>query len=333
MRGLFGYTFVFCLQALTSLPCCHWQIPASMVRSTHSPTPERAWVDRSPHKSGFVEVNGIRLHYLDWDGQGKTLLFLAGLGHNGHIFDDLAPRFTARFHVVAMTRRGFGLSDKPDSGYDIETRVSDILGFLDALHIGRVILIGHSIAGDELTAFAAMHPDRVESLIYLDAAYDHSELAKALREGYIKELPISHPSIPEESLVSVDAYLGNLRKTFSREWSNAFEASIRDGMEIHRDGTVTRRTSDDIYRAIQNGSVLAPLDYTSVKPPTLSLYEDPSIVFDATARNATTREIARNIALITKSGPQIVTDEIQGAGHYLFIDHLEQVVKEMNTFF
>jgi hypothetical protein len=37
-----------------------------------------AWRDTSPHKSGFVLANGVKLHYLDWGGQGETLLFLAG---------------------------------------------------------------------------------------------------------------------------------------------------------------------------------------------------------------------------------------------------------------
>ncbi len=46
-----------------------------------------------------------------------------------------------------MTRRGFGLSDKPESGYDVESRVADVLALLDALKVKRVILVGHSIAG------------------------------------------------------------------------------------------------------------------------------------------------------------------------------------------
>jgi hypothetical protein len=145
-----------------------------------------------------------------------------------------------------------------------------------------------------------------------------------------EELPVSHPAIPKEVLVSLDAYLGYFHKIFSREWSDALEVSLRDSIEIHPDGTVTRRTSDDIYPAIQKGSVLASLDYTSVRPPTLSLYEDPSIEVDAKARQGLTEEIDRNMALIKKSGPQILIAQVAGAGHYLFIDHLDDVVKKMS---
>ena len=75
---------------------------------------EEVEMDKSPHKSDFVNVNSIKLHYLDWGREGDVLLFLAGMGCNAHIFDDFAPRFTDKFHVLALTRRGHGESDHPD---------------------------------------------------------------------------------------------------------------------------------------------------------------------------------------------------------------------------
>lgn len=50
------------------------------------------------------------------------VVFLAGLGFTAHVFDDFAPRLTDRHHVVAITRRGFGASSKPDGGYYEEVR-------------------------------------------------------------------------------------------------------------------------------------------------------------------------------------------------------------------
>ena len=102
------------------------------------------------------------------------MLFLHGLGDTPHIFDDLAPKFTNQFRVLGLTRRGHGQSEKPQTGYDTATLVEDIRQFLDALKIERVVLVGHSIAGDELTRFAGVHPDRVIKLVYLDAAYDRA---------------------------------------------------------------------------------------------------------------------------------------------------------------
>ena len=78
-------------------------------------------MDTSPHKSDFVKVNDIRLHYLDWGGNGPVLLFLTGMRLSAYIYNEFAPRFIDKFHVIAITRRGHGASDYPATGYDVET--------------------------------------------------------------------------------------------------------------------------------------------------------------------------------------------------------------------
>ena len=62
--------------------------------------------DKSPHKAGFITVNGVKLNYLDWGGKGDTLLFLHGMGDTAYRYDDFAPRFTNQFRVLGLTRRG-----------------------------------------------------------------------------------------------------------------------------------------------------------------------------------------------------------------------------------
>jgi pimeloyl-ACP methyl ester carboxylesterase len=155
----------------------------SEVRAAASPLP-------AP-KTGFVTANRIKLHYLDWGGTGDTILFLSGFNDTAHVYDQFAPRFTDRFHVIGLTRRGVGESDKPKDGYDTSTRVEDIRQFLDSLRISRVTLIGHSMAGDELTLFASRYPQRVVKLVYLDAAYDRTP------EGWIDGLsdPTNRPGM------------------------------------------------------------------------------------------------------------------------------------------
>ena len=84
-------------------------------------------------KSDFVNVNGIRLHYLDWGGKGPALIFLTGMGCSAYIFNKFAPRFTNKFRVLALTRRGQGDSDYPETGYDADTLTEDIRQFMDHL--------------------------------------------------------------------------------------------------------------------------------------------------------------------------------------------------------
>lgn len=132
--------------------------------------------DKSPHKSDFVTVNGVKLHYLDWGGKGEALLFIHGDGGNAHTFDEMAPKFADRFRVLGLTRRGGGQSDKPETGYDTDTLVEDVRHFLDALKIKRVNLVGYSAGGNELTRFAGLYPKRTLKLVYLDAAYDRRDV-------------------------------------------------------------------------------------------------------------------------------------------------------------
>jgi pimeloyl-ACP methyl ester carboxylesterase len=103
------------------------------------------------------------------------------MGDTPHRYDDFAPRFTNQFRALGLTRRGHGESEIPETGYDTATLIEDIRQFLDALKIQRVVLAGHSFAGDELTRFAVVHPDRVIKLIYFDSAFDHSRVPESLR--------------------------------------------------------------------------------------------------------------------------------------------------------
>src|SRR5437763_7612373 len=92
-------------------------VPAA-VPAQSKPTSVDNWRDSAHHKVGYVAISsGVRLHYLDFGGIGPALLLLAGLGNTAHAFDNFAPSFTDRFHVVALTRRGFGESSHPPEGY------------------------------------------------------------------------------------------------------------------------------------------------------------------------------------------------------------------------
>ncbi len=143
-----------------------------------SPEPQRSvpddgWRDPAPHRAFGVNVApGVRIHVLDFGGTGMPLIFLSGIGNNAHVFDDFAQKFTEDHRVVAITRRGFGESSHPESGYDQATLALDVKTVLDSLGIRRAVFAGHSIGGYELTHIAANYPDLVAGLIYLDAGSD-----------------------------------------------------------------------------------------------------------------------------------------------------------------
>src|SRR5580700_312224 len=134
-----------------------------------------AWTDPSPHRVQFVTVDeNVRLEVLDWGGSGRPLVFIPGLGNTAHVFDDFAPKFTDRYHVYGITRRGFGASSAPATGYEADRLGDDVLAVLDALKLSKPVLAGHSLGGEELSVIGSRHPDRVAGLIYLDAGYSYA---------------------------------------------------------------------------------------------------------------------------------------------------------------
>jgi non-heme chloroperoxidase len=172
-----------------------------------------SWHDPSPHTVQFVTVDeNVKLEVLDWGGSGRPLVLLAGLGNTGHIFDEFAPKLASGYHVYGITRRGYGASSAPASGYSADRRGDDVLAVLDALKINRPVLVGHSIAGDELSSIGTRHPERVAGLIYIDAGYSNSfydrsignvnidsrELQKKLEQMRTASTPPEHKKLVEE---------------------------------------------------------------------------------------------------------------------------------------
>jgi non-heme chloroperoxidase len=131
-----------------------------------------AWRDPSPHQVRFVTVDSsVKLEVLDWGGTGRPIVFV-GCYLTAHVYDDIAPKLTDRFHVFAVTRRGVGASDHPATGYDPRRRADDVLEVINSVGMERPILVGNSCGGAILHTLGAQHPDRIGGLVYLDAAED-----------------------------------------------------------------------------------------------------------------------------------------------------------------
>jgi non-heme chloroperoxidase len=152
----------------------------------HNLAPQQpgGWHDPSPHTVQFVTVDtNVKLEVLDWGGVGRPIVLLAGGGNTAHVFDDFAPKLTGSYHVYGITRRGFGASSSPvphDNNYSADRLGDDVLAVLDALKLDRPILVGHSIAGEELSSIGSRHPERVAGLVYLDAGYAYAYFNKSL---------------------------------------------------------------------------------------------------------------------------------------------------------
>jgi pimeloyl-ACP methyl ester carboxylesterase len=308
------------------------------------------WVDSSPHKIAYQTVNGVKLHYLDWGGKGETLLFLAGAGSNAHYADDLAPKFTDKFRVLALTRRGTGKSDWPEKGYALDTLVEDIRAFLDSLGIKRATLVGHSLGGDEATVFASKYPDRVDKIVYLDGTFDRSAAFGEKLQALMKTIDAKDPLPPIPQPTTEDrATIEALRDWFKKRgasWSNAMEASFRESQ--YPDGKLKPGPpmAPTAMTEIIKSATAAPPDFTKVKAPALSLVaimrrhpglppnadeetRKKAMAFVDAVPNAIKRA---HVDQFRKALPTAKIVEVTGDHSTFFVESEADVVREMRAF-
>lgn len=162
-----------------------WTQGAPLPLDFQRATKETAWKrDPSPHTVKFVTVDkDVKLEVLDWGGTGRPVVLLAGLGNNAHIFDKFAPKLTPTYHVYGITRRGFGASSAPvpdATNYSADRLADDVLAVCDSLKINKPVLIGHSIAGEELSSIGSRYPEKLlDSFISMPAIPTRITIARA----------------------------------------------------------------------------------------------------------------------------------------------------------
>jgi pimeloyl-ACP methyl ester carboxylesterase len=188
------------------------------------------------------------------------VVLLAGLGETGHIYNDLAPGLTDRFRVIALTRRGHGVSSRADSSTcGLDTLAADITAVMDTLRLTRASLIGHSIAGAEITRFAARWPDRTDKLVYLDASHDFAGIDSILG-GNPAWPPVFKPpsGTARDTLNAARARAKRYRFGY---WSDALESGILRSPS-------SDETSDE---CLLRDATLHPKEYRAVRAPALAL--------------------------------------------------------------
>jgi non-heme chloroperoxidase len=232
------------------------------------------WKDLSPHAVRFISVsNGVRLEVLDWGGSGRAVVLLAGGGDTAHVFDDFAPKLTTHNHVYGITRRGFGASGYADAENVGERLGEDVLAVIDALKLYKPILVGHSIAGAELSWMANAHADRIAGVVYLEAGYsyafDDGKGAPALDMMKLKAPQAPPPGAAD--LVSFKALQRYQDHTDGFEFP---EGELRWERQTNPDGTVGD------FRDPPGGSMLMKLlsggqKYTTIPVPSLFIFANP----------------------------------------------------------
>lgn len=303
--------------------------------------------DTTVHAVQMVQVeNDVKLEVLDWGGSGPPVILLAGLRFDAHVYDTFAPKMTTMYHVYGITRRGFGASSAPvpDCQNYTATRLGeDVLAVMNALHIHRPVLIGHSLAGEELSYIGTHAPEKVAGLVYLDAAnsyayYDASashgdpivdaELLRAEIQDFVFPASPKEMRAKTEHLlnVSIPHYQRDLQETLKQ-----FEGvpDTIPGPPI----TPDLRIGVAIQRGVER--------FEGVKCPVLAIFADPHSFGTAGAQDPSklAQMVAEDEARVSEQAdafqagnPQARVIRIPNADHFIFRSNEADVLREINAF-
>ena len=157
-------------------------------------------------RDGWVERDGLKLHWREWEPIGPELqpaLFcIHGLSSNSMFWTRLAARFSDR-RVVAYDQRAHGGSDRAESGYDFDELAADARFVLSALELERPVLLGHSWGASVALALAAADDTPVSALVHIDGPLQWFggmmswEQASVLMQPPLKRYPTLDEAVEE----------------------------------------------------------------------------------------------------------------------------------------
>jgi pimeloyl-ACP methyl ester carboxylesterase len=131
--------------------------------------------------SSFVNVNRVRLHVLDWGGDGAPIVILHATGLLGRIYRPLAEPLRAVGHVYSYDQRGHGdSSSAPDGDYTWDATMRDLAGFITAMRWSSVRAFGHSAGATAIGSLASERPDLISRAVLVEPVIFESPSAPEL---------------------------------------------------------------------------------------------------------------------------------------------------------
>lgn len=308
------------------------------------------WRDPSTHQVKFVTVeDGVKLEVLDWGGTGRPVVLLAGY-NTAHVYDGFAEKLAATNRVYGITRRGFGTSSRPESGYTAQRSAEDVLQVLESLQLVAPVLAGHSFGGQDLTTLGSTYPERTAGLVYLNSAEDPTlvwsdyglDVSPVEHEAILKALPPEMTKRPTPAGITFKAYReSQLQRGFAFP-----ESELRQLYIANADGTMGRypagRVRDLIFAGRQKP------DYAAIKAPILAIFATPPTLEqqmkryapkNAEEREAIAHDRTVNLAIQAKhmrdlqaGAPGAKIIELRGANFYVFLSNEADVLRELRGF-
>lgn len=225
---------------------------------------------------GYLEANGIRMHY--WrtgDGSKPAVVLAHGFSDNGLCWTPVAQALERDYDVIMVDARGHGLTDAPETGYTTPDRAADLAEFVRALGLQKPAVLGHSMGASTAAAAAASYPDCFGKVLLEDPAWwegehahqtmtdeEHERVLKERQEKIVKQKRMSRKALiklcREQSPIWQEAELepwALSKQQLSPKVVTGFESKPRPWREI---AALIRVPTLLITADIEKGAIVTP---------------------------------------------------------------------------
>lgn len=207
-----------------------------------SATPDTQRVSR------FIAADGVRLHALDWGGQGPPLLLVHGGRRTGRSWNAMARRLHAALRVLALDLRGHGDSEASVTGNDSRGRMQDMARVAEGLELAPHFVMAHSLGCFPAGLYASHYAERVRGLILIEPIPDIHvwwTRGQTSKSEWIKSRSSEHRN-GWESLDDLRARL--TQGSATRDWApEVLDDLLREETRIFPDGRVAFKWDPSVY--------------------------------------------------------------------------------------
>lgn len=193
-------------------------------------------------KKIVVLSDGLKLEYAErGENTGVPVILLHGVTDSWRSFELVLPHLPESIHAFALSQRGHGNSDRPETGYRTREMAADVARFMDAVGVSSAVVVGHSMGSTHAMRFAIDFPDRVLGIMLVAAfcSYDDNPDVHAFWESGVSTLedPVDPAFVREfqESTLAqpipdwyLDAVVKESLNLPARTWKALFEGFLEN---------------------------------------------------------------------------------------------------------
>lgn len=204
----------------------------------------------------YILYNGGKIYYSD-TGTGETIVLLHGYLETSEIWSGFIQKFAGKFRFISVDLPGHGSSKVYGESHSMEFMAGALKGLIDNLDIKKIFLIGHSLGGYVVLAFAELYPEMLKGY----CLFHSHPFADTLQIRQKRENEIKVVKAGKKYLI----YPENVSMMYSADNLDKLSDSVK--------------RSKDIASTISDEGIIAVLNGMMIRSPRLSVMENGKVPF------------------------------------------------------